>query len=74
MSESTKRFIIRQRLLMIQAIRQGVPVTQVARQFGRSRKTLYKWLQRYRDGGLKDLLDRSRRPHGHPKSLELWYG
>lgn len=70
MSESTKRFIIRQRFLMIQAIRQGIPIAQVAKQFGCSRKTLYKWLQRYRNGGLKDLLDRSRRPHGHPKSLE----
>ena len=70
MSESTKRFIIRQRFLMIQAIRQGVPVTQVAKQFSCSRKTVYKWLKRYQEGGLKDLLDRSRRPHGHPKSLE----
>lgn len=70
MSESTKRFIIRQRFLMIQAIRQGMPVAQVARQFGCSRKTIYKWLARYRDGGLKALLDRSRRPHGHPKTLE----
>ena len=70
MSESTKRFIIRQRFLMIQAIRQGMPVTQVAKQFGVSRKTVYKWLHRYTDGGLKDLLDRSRRPHGHPKTLE----
>lgn len=70
MSETTKRFIIRQRFLMIQAIRQGVPVVQVARQFGCSRKTVYKWLARYRDGGLKALLDRSRKPRGHPKSLE----
>lgn len=70
MSESTKRFIIRQRFLMIQAVRQGVPVTQVARQFGISRKTVYKWIRRYQQGGLKDLLDRSRRPHGHPKTLE----
>ena len=31
MSESTKRFIIRQRFLMIQAIRQGLTVVQVAR-------------------------------------------
>ncbi len=70
MSESTKRFIIRQRFLMIQAIRQGIPVVQVAQQFGVSRKTVYKWLRRYKAGGLKNLLDRSRRPHGHPKSLE----
>lgn len=70
MSESTKRFIIRQRFLMIQAIRQGIPIAQVARQFGCSRKTVYKWLRRYRDGGLKNLLDRSRRPQGHPRTLE----
>jgi transposase len=70
MSESTKRFIIRQRFLMIQAIRQGMLIAHVAKQFGCSRKTVYKWLHRYTHGGLKDLLDRSRRPHGHPKSLE----
>ena len=70
MSESTKRFIIRQRFLMIQALRQGVPVVQVARQFAVSRKTIYKWLRRYREGGLPALLDASRRPHGHPKTLE----
>ena len=70
MSESTKRFIIRQRFLMIQAIRQGIPIAQVARQFGCSRKTIYKWLHRYTEGGLKNLLDQSRRPHGHPRTLE----
>ena len=70
MTESTKRFIIRQRFLMIQAVRQGVPIVQVARQFSCSRKTVYKWRARYRDGGLPALLDRSRRPHGHPRTLE----
>ena len=70
MSESTKRFIIRQRFLLIQAIRQGVPVTQVARQFAVSRKTVYRWLSRYRTGGVPALLDQSRRPHGHPKTRE----
>ena len=35
--------------------------------FGISRKTGYKWLQRYRRGGLKALADVSRRPHHRGK-------
>jgi putative transposase len=35
--------------------------------FGISRKTGYKWLQRYRRGGLKALADMSRRPHHRGK-------
>ena len=31
--------------------------------YGISRKTGYKWIQRFHDGGIANLLDRSRRPH-----------
>jgi transposase InsO family protein len=40
--------------------------SEVCRQFGISRKTGYKWLQRYDAGGLTALEDRSRRPISSP--------
>jgi transposase InsO family protein len=47
--------------------RQGdVNVAQLARQFGISRKTAYKWLDRFAAGGVQALDDRSRRPHTSP--------
>jgi transposase InsO family protein len=44
----------------------GVPVVEVAERYGVSRKTVHTWLNRYRDGGLAALADRSHRPHAHP--------
>ncbi len=41
----------------------------VCRQFGVSRKTGYKWLERYREGGVEGLLDRSRAPLHHPQAV-----
>ena|ERR1700724_1126711 len=41
----------------------------VCRRFGVSRKTGYKWLERYRDGGVEDLKDRSRTPFHHPQAM-----
>ena len=39
----------------------------VCARFGISRKSGYKWWQRYRVGGVKALADRSRRPHPRGK-------
>jgi transposase InsO family protein len=33
-----------------------------------SRKTAYKWIKRYLEGGVAELLERSRRPQSNPKS------
>jgi putative transposase len=41
----------------------------VCRRFGVSRKTGYKWLARYRDGGVDGLRDRSRAPRHHPQAM-----
>jgi putative transposase len=41
----------------------------VCRRFGVSRKTGYKWLARYRDGGVEGLRDRSRAPLHHPQAI-----
>jgi transposase InsO family protein len=37
--------------------------------YGISRKTGYKWLDRYRQGGIEAVHDRSRKPHGHPNEI-----
>lgn len=41
----------------------GGNVALTARHFGHSRSTVYMWLKRYREQGLRGLEDRSRRPH-----------
>lgn len=41
-------------------------MADVAREYGVSRKTAYKWLQRYRKQGLTGLVDESRRPASSP--------
>jgi transposase InsO family protein len=37
--------------------------------YGISRKTGYKWIERYQQGGLEALRDRSRAPHSHPHEM-----
>jgi transposase InsO family protein len=46
------------------ALGQGLSVAELARRFGISRKTAYKWLHRQAEGGSLD--DRPRRPHTSP--------
>jgi transposase InsO family protein len=56
-----------QRIEFIQlATRPGANVSQLCGQFGISRKTGYKWLNRFRAGGHEALADQSRRPHHMP--------
>jgi putative transposase len=42
--------------------------TELAALYQISRKTLYKWVARYADGGRADLADRSRRPQHSPQA------
>jgi transposase InsO family protein len=48
------------------ARRPGANLALLARRFGVSRKTAYKWLRRWREGGPDGLADRPRRPHASP--------
>jgi transposase InsO family protein len=41
----------------------------VCRRFGVSRKTGYKWLERYREAGVEGLVDRSRAPLHHDRAV-----
>src|SRR5262249_42541239 len=45
-------------------------VSELARRFGVSRKTAYKWIGRYVSG--LDLEDRSRRPRSNPRAIAAW--
>ncbi len=47
----------------------GEPMTELCREFGISRKTGYKIFDRYQDGGVQGLTDRSRRPYRYAQQL-----
>lgn len=44
-------------------------LTEICRAYGVSRKTGYKWLERYQAEGVAGLADRSRAPHNHPNAI-----
>jgi transposase InsO family protein len=45
-------------------------MAELCRYFGVTRKTGYKWLERYQEGGMDGLRERSRAPHTHPNAVE----
>jgi len=66
MSQVRPRLTPYSRLLLVQRAQQR-PVAQVAAELGVSRQTAYRWARRYRAEGEAGLLDRSSRPHHHPR-------
>src|SRR4051812_15100621 len=44
-------------------------VSELAEEFGISRKTAHKWLRRYADEGWNGLAERSHEAHAHPNLL-----
>jgi len=60
------------RMLMVQRVReQGKSIREVADGLGVSRRTVYKWLARYREGGQGALHNRSSRPHRSPRRMPV---
>lgn len=53
--------------LVLRAMEPGASMSEVCRELGVSRKTGYKWLERYRTQGLAGLADMSRRPTNRSK-------
>jgi putative transposase len=51
---------------VLRALSPDANVAALSREYGVSRKTGYKWLERYREGGFLALDDASRRPHESP--------
>jgi transposase InsO family protein len=59
--------LVGQRWQLVKALlRRDDSVSDWCRTFGISRKTAYKWLRRFTDGGRRNLGDHSRRPHRVP--------
>lgn len=52
------------------AMTESANIRSLCRRYEISPKTAYKWLDRYRDGGVDALSDRSRRPHSSPAKTE----
>src|SRR5262245_10530961 len=44
-------------------------MAELCRRYGVSRQTGYKWIERYEQGGIEELADRSRAPHSHPNEV-----
>src|SRR5690606_32255311 len=62
--------VMDERVGFISAWRAGEePVTELCRQYGISRKTGYKWIERYRSLGVDGLKDASRARHNHPNAV-----
>ena len=66
-----EKTVVQERKQFIAAYQRGEDsVSELARRFGVSRKTAYKWIKRYVDG--LDLEDRSRRPRSNPRAVAAW--
>jgi putative transposase len=64
--------VVDKRMRFVTAVDAGEEtVTALCRRFGFSRKTGYKWLERYHDSGVDGLADRSRVPHEHPQMVAV---
>jgi len=55
--------------LVRRVLEEGLPMKVVGRQMGVSRRTVWKWVSRYRREGRAGLMDRSSRPHRIPRQL-----
>jgi putative transposase len=57
------------RVQLIQDYQQGESIAALAEIYEVSRKTIYKWLERYESKGVAGLHDRSRAPEHSPSRL-----
>jgi transposase len=54
---------------VMEVLRDGLTVIEVADRYGVSRQAVHGWLGRYRTGGLEALADRSHRPDSCPHQM-----
>jgi uncharacterized protein YjcR len=54
---------------VMEVLRDGLTVIEVAERYAVSRQTVHGWLGRYRTSGLEALADRSHRPHRCPHQM-----
>jgi putative transposase len=60
-------------LFLTDCVRELIPIAESCRRYGISRKTGYKWIERFKEHGAQGLLDRSRRPHHLARSSWLTF-
>ena len=58
------------RVQLISDYLRGCSITSLSRAYGVSRKTVYKWVQRYESAGVEGLKDQSRAPQHCPHRLD----
>jgi transposase len=68
MTNSEQRRLTNWRLKLLQAAGEAGNVARTCRHFAISRKTFYKWRQRYHEHGDPGLADRARAPHRSPRA------
>lgn len=61
-----KRVVKLREEFVLRALEPDANLSALCREYEISRKTGYKWLQRFREGGVEALADLSRRPHRSP--------
>ena len=62
--------VMEERMKFIMNVLEGsYGVSELCDHYSISRKTGYKWLDRYRQDGIKGLYNRSRAPHNHPQKM-----
>ena len=66
MSHRNARLTFHGRLLIVERVRSGQPVSHVAKAMGVSRQCAHRWIRRFDIEGEVGLFDRSSRPHNSP--------
>jgi transposase InsO family protein len=69
--KNARTTVFSRELIIRRVGQEGMKVSEVARQLGVSRRTVYKWLTRYRQGGQDALYARSSRPRRSPRRLPV---
>ncbi len=66
----TESCVMEERMKFIMNVLEGTySMSELCSYYGISRKTGYKWVDRYRQGGVRSLYDRSRAPIHHPDEI-----
>jgi len=66
----TETCVMQERVKFIMDVLDGTyNMSELCSYYNISRKTGYKWLSRYQQGGIEALSDRSRAPHSHPNEI-----
>src|SRR5688572_27679560 len=68
MTTAEHRRLTHWRLKLLEAAQHAGNVARTCRHFGISRKTFYKWRQRFEEHGGGGLADRARAPHHSPRA------